>query len=299
MTDAPRTTPAPACAGPDPSPKRPQFQMPRGACDCHAHVFGPASAYPFAAGRAYTPPDAPLPAYLGMLDAVGLDRGVLVQPSVYRTDNACLLAALAAAGKRLRGVVEIDPRGLDDATVDDWTRLGVRGVRMNMAVAGGLPLSELEGIGDRLAEIGWHLDLIVDRVERIEEIAARLHDLPVPLVVEQMGRIKGGQAVDTPGFQALLTLLDNGNTWVKLSHAYHISVAGPPYADTAPFARALAESALDRLVWGSDWPHPMLHGPMPNDGDLLDLLASWLPEPAARQAVLVDNPARLYGFPAA
>ena len=287
--------PAATCQGPDPAPRRPGFSVPAGAWDCHAHVFGPASAYRYASDRAYTPPDAPLSAYLAMLDAVGLDRGVLVQPSVYRSDNSCLLDALAAAGGRLRGVVEIDPRELDDATAESWSALGVCGVRMNMAVAGGLPLTEMEPIADRLAEIGWHLDLIVDRVERLEEIAARLAVLPVPLVLEQMGRVKGGQRTDTPGFQLLLGLLRNGNTWVKLSHGYHISFAGPPYADTTPFARAQAEVRVDRLVWGSDWPHPMLHGPMPNDGELLDLLSSWLPDPADLRAVLVDNPANLYG----
>lgn len=299
MTAIVETSPPPTCAGPDPRPRRPEFAVPLGACDCHAHVFGPAARYAYAADRAYTPPDAPIAAYLAMLDAVGLDRGVLVQPSVYRCDNACLLDALAAAGGRLRGVVEIDPRSLTDAAAEAWTRLGVCGVRMNMAVSGGLPLSDMEAIAARLAELGWHLDLIVDRVERLAEIAGRLRVLPVPLVIEQMGRIKGGQPLETPGFRALLALLGEGNTWVKLSHAYHISLAGPPYADTTPFARALAAAAIGRLVWGSDWPHPMLHGPMPNDGALLDLLASWLPDAAARRAVLVDNPAQLYGFEAA
>jgi predicted TIM-barrel fold metal-dependent hydrolase len=167
---------------------------------------------------------------------------------------------------------------------------------MNMAVSGGLPLVELEGIAARLAELGWHHDLITDRVERMEEICNRLRALPVPLVIEQMGRVKGGQSLQSPGFLALLGLLREGNTWVKLSHAYHISSAGPPYADTITFARTLAEASIERLVWGSDWPHPMLHGPMPNDGMLVDLLAEWLPDLAQRRAVLIDNPARLYGF---
>lgn len=295
MSDA-SATPAPTCPGPDRNPRQAVFDLPRDSCDCHAHVFGPATRYPYAPARAYTPPDAPLGDYLAMLDALGLDRGVLVQPSVYRSDNSCLLDALSAAGGRLRGVVEIDPRTLSDTTAEAWTRLGVCGLRMNMAVAGGLPLADMEAIAARLAELGWHLDLIVDRVERLAEIAGRLRGLPVPLVVEQMGRVKGGQPLETPGFQALLSLLREGKTWVKLSHAYHISTAGPPYSDTLPFARALAETALDRIVWGSDWPHPMLDGPMPNDGELLDLLAAWLPDPLQRQAVLADNPARLYGF---
>lgn len=288
--------PVPTCAGPDPRPRPPRQALPPGGCDCHAHVFGPGSRFAYAAQRSYTPPDAPLESYLAMLDAVGLARGALVQPSIYGEDNACLLDALRRSGGRLRGVVVADPRRLDDATVEDWAKAGVRGVRINMVTPAGLPLAEMEGMAARLAEIGWHLDLITDTSERLVEIESRLAKLPCPLMIEQMGRMKGGQPLSTPGFQVLLRLLADRKAWVKLSHAYHVSTAGPPYDDTTPLARACVEAAPDRAVWGSDWPHPMLHGPMPNDGDLLDLLARWIPDAAQRQAVLVDNPARFYGF---
>jgi predicted TIM-barrel fold metal-dependent hydrolase len=287
---------APTCAGPDPAPRPPREAPPPGACDCHAHVFGPAGRFAYAARRSYTPPDAPLEAYLAMLDAVGLARGALVQPSVYGEDNACLLDALRRSGGRLRGVVVADPRRLDDATVEDWTGAGVRGVRINMVTPAGLPLAEMEGIAARLAEIGWHLDLITDTSERLVELEQRLARLPCALMIEQMGRMKGGQPLSTPGFQVLLRLLAERKAWVKLSHAYHVSTAGPPYDDTTPLAAACVAAAPERAVWGSDWPHPMLHGPMPNDGALLDLLARWVPDAARRRAVLADNPARFYGF---
>jgi predicted TIM-barrel fold metal-dependent hydrolase len=287
---------APACAGPDPHPRPPRQAIPAGAVDCHAHVFGPSDRFAFAARRSYTPPDAPLERYLAMLDAVGLARGVLVQPSVYGTDNACMIDAIARSGGRLRGAVVADPRQLSDATVADWTAKGVCGLRINGAVPDGLPLDQMERIAARLKEIGWHLDLITDTSDRLVELEPRLRRLPCPLMIEQMGRIKGGQPVTTPGFQVLLRLLAERKATVKLSHAYHISTAGPPYADTTPLARACIAAAPDRCVWGSDWPHPMLHGPMPNDGQLLDLLAEWEPDAARRKAILVDNPAAFYGF---
>jgi len=272
--------------------------MPRGAVDCHSHVFGPVARFPYASGRSYTPPESPLAAYLAMLDAAGFAHGVLVQPSVYGTDNSCLLDGLAQAKGRLRGVVVADPRTLDARTIDEWTKLGVCGVRLNMAVAGGLPLDEMEPMAACLAEIGWHLDFISDNADRMVEVAPRLAKLRAPVVVEQMGRVKGGQPIELPGFQALLALLREGKDWVKLSHAYHITSQGKPYADTTPFARALVKAAPDRLVYGSDWPHPIVHGEMPNDGELLDLLAEWVPSPEDRNKVLAANPAKAYGLAA-
>lgn len=287
---------APTCAGPDRNPRPPRLASPAGATDCHAHVFGPSARFAYTAARAYTPPDSTVMDYLAMLDALGLARGVLAQPSVYGDDNSCLVDALEASGGRLRGIVVADPRKLSDRTVETWSRAGVCGIRLNMVVGGGLPLDEIEAMAGRLTEIGWHLDIILDTSARLAELRPRLERLHVPLMIEQMGRVKGGEPLDSPGFQALLALLRGGNSWVKLSHAYHISAGGPPYADTTRFARAIVAAAPDRAVWGSDWPHPMLDGPMPNDGTLLDLLADWVPDAGQRARVLTDNPARLYGF---
>jgi 2-pyrone-4,6-dicarboxylate lactonase len=296
MNEIRPSTEPPRCAGPDPRPRPPRRPFPADACDCHAHVFGPSSQFAYATPRGYTPPDAPLASYLALLDTLGLRRGILVQPSIYGDDNACLVDAVARAGGRLRGVVVADPRRLADATVADWTAKGICGVRLNMLLPGGLPLGELDAVAARLVEIGWHLDLITDTCERLVDLEPQLRALPCPLMVEQMGRIKGGEPTTTPGFQVLLRLLAERRAWVKLSHAYHISTAGPPYADTVPLARACVAAAPDRVVWGSDWPHPMWAGPMPNDGDLADLLADWVPDEAQRRAILVDNPARFYGF---
>ena len=286
----------PDCAGPHPHPHPPKHAAPRGAVDSHSHVFGPLAKFPYVTPRTYTPPQAPLASYLAMLDAIGVDHGVLVQPSVYGSDNSCMLDSLEQAQGRLRGVVVCDPRKLDAKTVDEWSRLGVCGIRLNMAVPGGLPLDEMEPMAQCLAELGWHLDLIVDNAERMAQVAPRLSKLRCVVCVEQMGRMKGGQPLTHPGFQGLLSLLREGKDYVKLSHGYHISTQGAPYADTTPFARALVQAAPDRLVWGSDWPHQVVHAPMPDDGDLLDLLAEWVPDMAARHRVLTDNGARLYGF---
>ncbi len=295
MTGTPLST-APTCAGPDPNPHPPAVALPADACDCHAHIFGPSSRFAYAQKRIYTPPDAPLEAYLRTLDAVGLRRGALVQPSIYGNDNSCMIDAVARSGGRLRGVVVADPRELSDAVVADWSAKGICGVRINMVTPDGLPLEQMDDMAVRLAEIGWHLDLITDTSARLVELENRLRKLPCAVMIEQMGRIKGGEPVSTPGFQVLLRLLAEGRTWVKLSHAYHISTAGAPYADTTPLARAIVAAAPTQAVWGSDWPHPMVHGPIPNDGDLLNLLAEWVPDAAQRKAVLVDNPARFYGF---
>lgn len=296
MSQTGDSAPAATCQGPDPAPRPPGYALPADACDCHAHIFGPSDRFRYAERRIYTPPDSPLEQYLATLDAVGLRRGALVQPSIYGDDNGCMLDALARSEGRLRGVVVADPRRLSDREVEAWHAIGVRGVRINMVTPDGLPLEAMEGMAARLAEIGWHLDLITDNSERVAELESRLRALPCPLVIEQMGRVKGGQPLSLPGFQALLRLLAERRAWVKLSHAYHISTAGPPYADTTPFAQACIAAAPERALWGSDWPHPMLHGPMPNDGSLLDLLAEWAPDEAQRNAILADNPARLYGF---
>ena len=296
MNPSNATAGAPACQGPDLAPRPPRQPLPAGAVDCHAHICGPSDRFSLAAKRSYTPPDATLEQYLAMLDAVGLRYGVLVQPSVYGTDNSCMIDAMARSGGRLRGAVVADARALSDATVADWTAKGVCGIRFNSVVPDGLPLDQIGPMAARIHEIGWHLDLITDTSDRLIELEPVLRRLPCPLMIEQMGRIKGGQPVTTPGFQVLLGLLKDGKAYVKLSHAYHISTSGRPYADTTPLARACIAAAPDRCVWGSDWPHPMVHGPMPNDGEILDLLAEWEPDAARRKAILVDNPTRFYGL---
>ena len=287
---------APACPGPDPNPRHPtRFAMPVGAVDTHAHVIGLPPEYPFVDGRAYTPPAAPPSAYLAMLDSVGTTYGVLIQVSVHGTDNRLMLQTVRANRQRLRGIA-VAPLGLPDKAWREMKEAGVVGLRLNVLFGGGIGLEKLADYGALCRELGWHLQLLVG-TPHLPPIAARLGKLPVPFVVDHMGHPSAADGVDDPGFQTLISLVRDGG-WVKLSGAFRITAEGPPYRDTIPLARALHQAAPDRCVWGSDWPHVATWPPkpMPNVGELLDLLAQWVPDEAARRRVLVDNPARLYGF---
>ncbi len=287
----------PDCPGPDPRPRRPaRYTLPPGAVDAHAHVIGAPPGHPFNPARSYTPPAARLDAYLHMLDAVGMDYGVLVQVSVHGTDNRLLVQALRACPARLRGIAVV-PLGLPDRAYAALRDAGVVGLRLNVLFGGGIGLARLEEYGALCRELGWHLQFLLD-ARSLPELAPRLARLPVPYVIDHMGHIPVSAGLHGPGFQALLSLMQGGACWVKLSGAYRTSEAGLPWQDTTPFARALLAAGPERCVWGSDWPHVATYGPMPNVGELLDLLADWAPDPAQRQAVLVDNPSRLYGFPA-
>lgn len=289
----------PTCQAWDPRPQPPRETPPAEACDCHAHVFGPVARYPLAAGSRYTPPEAPLAAYLAMLDALGVARGVLVQPSVYGTDNRAMLDALADAARdapgRLRAVAVVDPQ-VADAELDRLHAAGVRGVRLNLLQGGGPGLAAADRLAPRLAERGWHLQLLVDVSDFAPGLAA-LDRLPVTLVLDHMGHMSAARGLDHPGFRELLALLRDGALWVKLSAAYRLTARDrAPYDDVVPFARALIAANPARVVWATDWPHPMVDIAMPNDGALLDALADWAPEPELRRRILVDNPAALYGF---
>lgn len=285
----------PACQAPDRHPRPPGFTPPAGATDTHCHVFGPTDRFPYVAGRSYTPPESPLPEYIALLDTLGLERGVIVQPSVYGTDNRATLDALRSHPDRLRGVAVVDGSVSDDE-LQEMDRLGVRGLRINVLFRGGVGFELAHALAERIAPLGWHLQFLID-ISEAEGYAAELRRLAVDSVVDHMGHMPVWKGVDHPAFQDLLALLGEERTWVKLSGAYRISAEDhPPYVDVRPFARALIQARPDRLVWGSDWPHPAVTRPMPNDGALLDLLADWAPDPELRRRVLVDNPARLYGF---
>ena len=289
----------PLCAPPDPHPRPPALRLPPLACDCHAHICGPSGMYAYAAKRVYTPPDALLAAYRAMLATLGVDRAVLVQPSVYGTDNAALLDALAAAGPRFRGVAVVE-ESVGEAELERMHRLGVRGVRCNVVDVpaeekGTLPLDSLSRLAHRIAPFGWHLELLV-HVDEFPDFDDAFAEFPVPVVVGHLGYMKTDRGLEAPGFQALLRAMRNGRCWAKLTGPYRISTQPHPHPDVTPFARTLVEAAPNRVVWGTDWPHVMVRGRMPNDGELCDLLSEWLPAPALRERVLVENPARLYGF---
>lgn len=274
--------------GPDPAPRAPaRITVPPGAVDTHAHVVGD-SLIP---DRSFTPPPARPPDYLRMLDATGMTYGVLVQVSVHGTDNTELLRALRAHPSRLRGIAVIDPDP-SDRLLAELDGAGVTGLRLNTMTGGGTGLGHLGRMEGICAEMGWHLQLFSSAGD-LAGLAPRLSRLVVPCVLDHMGVPDVAAGPSSPSWQAVLGLVRDG-AWVKLSGANRM--AEPPYASVVPFARDLVAAAPGRCVYGSDWPHVGFWGPMPNDGDLADLLADWVPDPAARSAVLGGNARRLYGF---
>jgi 2-pyrone-4,6-dicarboxylate lactonase len=286
---------APVCQGPDPHPRTStRFKVPAGAVDTHAHVIGLPPDYPLAPNRSYTPTLVSAADYLAMLDATGMTYGVLVQVSVHGTDNTLMLETVQSNRERLRGVCVVDS-AVTDRELEDMAAAGVVGCRFNVLFGGGVGFDELEALAARVAPLKWHIQFLLD-ARHLPELAPRLARLPVPIVIDHMGHMPTSVGVSHPGFQTLLALLRNEDCWVKLSGAYRLSVQGPPYADTTPFARALIEARADRCVWGSDWPHVALGGPMPNVADLLDLLADWVPDDDVRKRVFADNAHALYGF---
>ncbi|MEM7223193.1 MAG: amidohydrolase family protein [Pseudomonadota bacterium] len=286
----------PPCQGPDPNPRQPRLTVPPGACDCHAHILGPLARYPFVAERGYTPPEALLATYRHMLATLGLSRAVIVQPSVYGTDNSATLAAIAASEGAFRGVAVVGA-DVTDAELAELHRAGMRGLRINPLYKHAASLADCQRLAERIAPLGWHLQIFLDVSGLSQQEQAMLSRLPVPIVIDHMGYMPVSKGLDDPGFQWLLDQLAEGHAWAKLSGAYYLaSTPGPPYRDVAPFAHALIEANPQRCIWASNWPHPMVTGQMPNDGDLMDLLGDWAPYAALRQAILVDNPAALYGF---
>ena len=283
------------CPGARAVTSRPHWKPPADSTDCHMHIFGPYDRYPLSPGRGYTPPEASVADYQAMCAAIGVSRTVIVQPSVYGTDNAVTLDAVAALGRdRARAVVVVDD-SFDLAALRAMGARGACGVRFNAVSGNGTPLEQLEALGERLASLGWHLQLYAHSAEMValENVLARL---PCPLVIDHMGGVKTAEGgLEDKGFKALIRLLEGG-AWAKLCG--YRSSTGHPYADVAGMARAMIAAAPDRCVWGTDWPHPSLMTPeeVPDDGHLMDLLAEWAPAEAQRQAILVDNPARLYRF---
>lgn len=296
---APGTAAAPTCAPPDFQPRAPRLKLPPNACDCHAHIMGPAARFAYAPERVYTPPDCLLPDYEHMLATLGIARAVLVQPSVYGTDNTALLEALGQRRERMRGVAVVAPE-VSDVELALLGEAGVRGVRVNIVDVkdrrpGSLPMGALTKLARRIAPLGWHLELLL-HVDEFPDLDRQFADFPVEIVLGHLGYMNLGQRLDAPGFRALLRLMKAGKAWVKLTGPYRITREPLPYREVVPFAHALLEANSERVVWGTDWPHVMLKGAMPNDGDLADLLSEWIPDAALREQVLVRNPERLYGF---
>ncbi|MBI3915660.1 MAG: amidohydrolase family protein [Betaproteobacteria bacterium] len=290
---------APPCAPPDFKPRKPRLALPPLACDTHAHILGPAARYAYSPARVYTPPDCLLPDYRHMLDKLGVARAVLVQPSVYGTDNAVMLEAMKTDRARLRGVAVV-ANDIPEAELKKLDAAGVRGVRVNIVDVkdrkpGTLPLAALKALARRVQPLGWHMEFLM-HADEFPELDRMFADFPVDIVLGHLGYMRTDKGINAPGFQALLRLVKSGRCWVKFTGPYRISTAALPHADVTPYAHALAASNPDRILWGSDWPHVMAKGAMPNDGDLADLLSDWIPDARLREQVLVRNPEQLYGF---
>ncbi len=283
---------------PDRNPHPPtRFTPPPNATNGHCHVFGPADQFPFAPDRTYTPPDSGYELFQEHQDRLRLERAILVQASCHGTDNSALLDALGRAGGRYAGVALIDDT-LTGEDLAEFHETGVRGIRFNFVEhLGGAPNPDFFWRQvERVAPLGWHVELHFDAKD-LSANADLFERLPVPFVIDAMGRVDATAGLDQEPFQYLLEMMrSDERAWVKVSGAERITADGPPpYDDVVPYGRALIEAAPERTLWGTDWPHPNVRH-MPDDGDLIDLLADLAPDQETRNRILVDNPERLYDF---
>lgn len=273
----------------------PKVKFPAGATDCHAHVFGPQSKFPYVSGAAYIAPDATPSDYARMLTSIGCQRAVLVQPSTYGSDNSCMVAALKSGIFNFRGIAVVEPN-ISDKELQTLHDAGVRGIRINLASeTEGLKLADGERLAPRLKAMGWHLQFFLD-LEKMPDAEARLAALPITIIIDHFAKCQATNGVDGPAFKALLRLVKRDHVWAKIMGAYFLSKNKPHYPDVTPLAQAMVTAAPERIVWGSDWPHPGARTNMPDDGDLANQFGEWVPDEVMRKKILTDNPARLYEF---
>ena len=277
------------------SPGRiPKLQAPPGACDTHMHIYN--SAYPASSKAWLFPPDFGVDDYRKIQARLGLQRTIIVQPVTYGFDNRCTLDSAALFGDNARAVVTV-PAGISDGELGQLWQRGARGLRYHQMRGSVTEWSDLPVMAERISGTGWHLQIQFDGLE-FPDHENLVAGLPCTVVIDHMGRYARPLPLEHPAVQSLLRIAARENVYVKLSGAYHIAHgSGPDYREVAPIAKALVEQGTERLLWGSDWPHPTETAEtMPDDADLLDLLLTWAPGPADRQAILSDNPARLYRF---
>ena len=277
-----------------PHPSTPKLQLPPGSWDTHCHVLGPTDKYPFAATTTINPADAPKETLFALHAMLGIERCVIVQTATHGMDNRVTEDALAAKGGSYLGVALL-PTTVSDAELRRLDGRGFHGVRFNFMrhLHQAATLDEVMALTPRLADIGWHLQVHMDGAF-IADMAGALARSPVPVVIDHIGRVDAGLGLEREPFQHLLRLMQNDKFWVKVSGCDRISRTGPPYADAVPFARKLVTEFPDRVVWGTDWPHPHHKGPVPDEGQLVDLIAEMAPTDELRRKLMVDNPSRLY-----
>lgn len=279
---------------------KPDFNVPRLACDAHFHVFGPKEKFPYGSELRYKPPFAPLDEYLQLAAQLNIERMVFVQPSAYGKDNKCMLAAMAETGERCRGIVDIDDETPDEA-LEEFHELGVRGIRINVspyktyeAGFSAKIIGKAKSLSKRVKNLDWHLQFLSPGW-LVQELIPTLRELPTPYVIDHMGLFPANQGIEQPGFQQLLRLLGDGQCWVKLTGVYRMSSDIPAFRDAIPFAKALINAAPDRILWGSDFPHLSFHDKVDSLA-LFNLLNVWAPDAVQRRKILVDNPENLFGF---
>ena len=286
------------------------FDIPAGACDCHTHIHPDPAKYPFFAGRVYTPELASPEEMTALHKALNMERVVIVTPSIYGTDNSPTLFGMKARGPTARGVAVIDDK-TSESDLDAMGKAGIRGVRLNLATGGvndpNVARTRFTNAVERMKARGWHVQ-IYTTLPMITAVKDQIMASPVPAVFDHFGGADAAIGVDQPGFSDLLELVKSGKAYVKISGAYRSSKQAPDFADVVPLAKALIAANPERIVWGTDWPHPnsvTLPGKQVSDvtplfqiddGRLFNQLAVWAPDAATRKTILVDNPARLYGF---
>ncbi len=280
-----------------PNPSKPAFKPPPGAVDAHCHVFGPGDVFPYAPQRKYTPKDAPKEKLFALRDYLGFQRNVIVQATCHGQDNRAMVDALKAAGDMARGVASVGP-GITEAELKVMDEAGVRGVRFNFVkrLVDATPREVYRNIAAKIAPLGWHIVVYFEAAD-LEELVPFLASLPTKVIVDHMGRPDVAKGVDHPDFERFLNLMaDNDNVWSKVSCPERLSVQGPPYDDVVPFARTVVERFPDRVLWGTDWPHPNMNmiGYVPDDGLLVDVIPKIAPIAELQKKLLVDNPMRLY-----
>jgi 2-pyrone-4,6-dicarboxylate lactonase len=278
-----------------PNPSKPKFKPPPGSVDAHCHVFGPEDKFPFAPERKYTPCDAPKEKLFALRDFLGFDKNVIVQASCHGTDNAALVDAMEASNGKARGVAVIGEME-SDAELKHLDRAGVRGVRFNFIrrLVDFTPRDVLERIAKRIAPLGWHI-VVYFEMQDLPELESFFTNLPTTVVVDHMGTPNIAKGVDHPENQRFHRMLENHhNIWVKATCPERMTLAGPPYDDVVPFARALVENFSNRVLWGTDWPHPNMKKEAPDDGQLVDMIPKIAPTADLQRQLLVDNPMRLY-----
>lgn len=278
-----------------PNPKKPDFVLPKGAVDAHCHVFGPVATFPFAPERKYTPCDAGKDKLFELRDFLGFERSVIVQATCHGKDNRALIDACRAAGEQARGVATVGP-DITETELAEMHAAGIRGVRFNFVkrLVDATPKEVFISIAEKIQAFGWSIVVYFEAAD-LEDLTPFLHQLPGIIVVDHMGRPDLAKGRDHPDWRRFVNLMaENENIWSKVTCPERLSLSGPPYGDVIPYAAEIVSRFEDRVLWGTDWPHPNLKSHMPDDGQLVDFIPLIAPEQDKQRKLLIDNPMRLY-----